>query len=183
MDKTGVYKGKGGNQNTGNTMERPKRQFNTDITNRTSTTGKGKGKAPAKRKPTQKNHKSGNAEMDRRKAEGACFYCGEKGHMTNEWPKKEDKSNHVRLCEEIDSSEVEYKAESDDREDFNGQNSIITFKTTVGQLKNKTKSFQALKFSIMVNGRLARALVDTETIGGTLLSNHFVTTNNITYKP
>ena len=35
----------------------------------------------------------------------------------------------------------------------------------------------------MVNGKPARALAETGTIGGTLLSNRFVTTNNITYKP
>ena len=35
----------------------------------------------------------------------------------------------------------------------------------------------------MVNGKPARALADTGTIGGTLLSNRFVTTNNIPYKP
>ena len=34
----------------------------------------------------------------------------------------------------------------------------------------------------MVNGKPARALADTGTIGGTLLSNRFVTTNNIPYK-
>ena len=35
----------------------------------------------------------------------------------------------------------------------------------------------------MVNGKPARALADTGTIGGTLLSNRLVTTNNISYKP
>ena len=35
----------------------------------------------------------------------------------------------------------------------------------------------------MVNGKPARALADTGTIGGTCLSNRFVTTNNIPYKP
>ena len=97
MYKTETYRGKAGNQNTGNRMQAPKRQFNNDVTNRTPTKGKAKGKAPAKRKPAQKNQKPTKAEMDRRKAEGACFYCGEKGHMANECPKKKVKSNHVRL--------------------------------------------------------------------------------------
>ena len=105
MYKTGVYKGKGGNQNTGNRVQTPKKQFNNNVTNRTPVKGKGKGKPPAKRKPAQK--KPTKAEMDRRKAEGACFHCGEKGHMANECPKKEVKSNHVRLSEETDSSEAE----------------------------------------------------------------------------
>ena len=137
MYKTGAYRGKGGNQNTGNRTQAPKRQFNNDVTNRTPAKGKGKGKAPAKRKPAQKNQKPTKAEMDRRKAEGACFYCGEKGYMANECPKKEVKSNHVRLSEEKDSSEAEYEAESDETEDLDGENSIITFKTTVGQPKSE----------------------------------------------
>ena len=75
--------------------------------------GKGKGKAPAKRKPCQKNQKPTKVELDQRKTEGACFYCGEKGHMANKCPKKEVKSNHVRLSGGIDGSEAEYEAEAD----------------------------------------------------------------------
>ena len=180
MYKTGAYKNKGGNQNTGNRVQTPKRQFNNEVTNRTPAEGKGKGKAPAKRKPAQK--KPSKAEMNRRKADGACFYCGDKGHMANECPKKEVKTNQVRLAEDTDSSEAEYEAESDDTEELDEQNSIITFKTTVGQPKNEQKPFQALEFTIMVNGKPARALADTGTIGVTLLSNRFVTTNNIPYK-
>ena len=138
-----------------------KRQFNNDVTNRTPVKGKGKGKALVKRKPAQKNQKPTKAEMDRRKAEGAIFYCGEKGHMANECPKKEVKSNHIPLSEETDSSEAEYEAGSDETEDLDGENSIIIFKTTVGQPKNQKKPFQALEFTIMVNGKSARALADT----------------------
>ena len=59
---------------------------------------------------------------------------------------------------------------------------MITFKTTVGQPKNEKKPFQALEFTIMVNGKPARALADTGTMGRTFLSNPFVTTNKIPYK-
>ena len=103
--------------------------------------------------------------------------------MANKCPKKEVKSNHVRLAEEIESSEAEYETESDDTEDLDGENSIITFETTVGQPKNEKKPFQALEFTILVNSKPARAMADTGMIGGTLLSNRFVTTNNIFYKP
>ena len=183
MYKTEAYKGKGGNQNTSNQTQAPKKQFNNDVTNRTPAKEKGKGKAPAKRKTAPKYQKPSKAEMDRRKAEGACFFCGEKGHMANECPKKKVKTNHVCLSEDIDSSKAEYEAESADTEELDGDNSIITFKTTVGQPKDEKKPFQALKFTIMVNGKPARALADTGMIGGTLLSNRFVTTNNIPYKP
>ena len=53
----------------------------------------------------------------------------------------------------------------------------------MGQPKTEKKPFQALEFTTMVNGKPARALADRGTIGGTLLSNRFVTTNNIPYKP
>ena len=71
--------------------------------------------------------------MDCRKAEGACFYCGESGHMANECPKKEVKSNYFRLSEESsDSSECEYEWDTDSTEERDGSGSIRTYKTTVG---------------------------------------------------
>ena len=184
MYKTGAYKGKGENLNTGSRTEAPRKQFNNDVTNRTPAKAKRTGKAPAKRKPAQKNQKPSKAEMDPCKSEGACFYFGEKGHMANEFPEKEVKSNHVRLLEETDSSKAEYEAESDDTEYLNGQNSIITFKTALGQPKNEKKPFQGVEFTIKVNFSTARVLADTGTIGKMLLvSNRFVHTNNIPYKP
>ena len=45
----------------------------------------------------------------------------------------------------------------------------------------KDRPFQALEFTININGKPARALADTSTIGGTLISNKFVTTHNIPY--
>jgi len=116
--------------------------------------------------------------MDRRKAEGACFYCGESGHMANECPKKEVKTNHVRAS--VDTEDEESEAESVSTEELNEDGSVLSFKTTVGTLL-KTKPFKALEFTILINGKSARALVDTGTIGGTLISNRFVTTNNIPY--
>ena len=53
----------------------------------------------------------------------------------------------------------------------------------MGQPKDEKKLFQAHEFTIMVNGKPARALAETGTIGGASLSNRFVTTNNILYKP
>ena len=94
--------------------------------------------------------------------------------MANKCLKKEVKSNHIHLTEDTDSSKAAYKAESDDTGQLNGENSIITFKTTVGQPKDEKKPFQALEFTIMVNGKPARALADTGMIGGTLLSNCLV---------
>ena len=137
MYKTRAPRGKGGNQNTGNRKQAPKKKFKNDVTNRTPAKGNGKGNVPVKKKIAQKNQKPTKAEMDRCMAEGACFYLGEKGNMVNECPKKEVRSNHFRLFEETDSSEAEYEAESDETEDLDGDNSIIIFETTAGQPKNE----------------------------------------------
>jgi len=139
-----------------------------------------KGKAPAKKRTYTKCNKPSKAEMDCREAEGACFYCGESGHMANECPKKEVKTPHVHLSEESpDSSEGEFEPDTDRTEELDSSGSIRTYQTTVGTPKNRP--FQALKFTINNNGKPARALADTGTIGGTLISNKFVTIHNIPY--
>jgi len=100
--------------------------------------------------------------------------------MTNKYPKKEVKTNHVRLSEESpDSSEGEYEPNTDRTEELDGSGSVTTYKTTVGTPKDRP--FQVLEFTININGKPTRALADTGTIGGTLISNKFVTTHNISY--
>ena len=80
--------------------------------------------------------------MDRGKAEGACFYCGESGHMANECSKKEVKSNHVRVTEETpDSSEDEYEPDTDSTKELDASGSIRIYKTTVGQPMEQTRPF------------------------------------------
>jgi len=140
----------------------------------------GKGKAPAKKRTYTKSNKPSKGEIDRRKAEGACFYSGESGHMANECTKQEVKTNHVHLLEESpDSSEGEYKPDTNSTEELDGSGFVRTYKTTLGTPKDRP--FQALEFTININGKPARALADTGTIGGTLISNKFVTTHNIPY--
>jgi len=118
--------------------------------------------------------------MDHRKAEGACFYSGESGHMANQYPKKQVKTNHVRLSEERpDSSEGEYEPDTDSTEGLDSRGSIRTYKPTVGTPKDWP--FQPLEFTIYINCKPARARADTGTIGGSLISNKFVTTHNIPY--
>jgi len=101
--------------------------------------------------------------------------------MANECPKKEVETNHVRLSEESpDSSEGGYESNTDSTEGLDGSGSIRTYKPTVGTPKDRP--FQALEFTININGKPARALTDTGTIGGTLISHQFVTTHNIPYR-
>jgi len=110
MYRTGGYKGSDRSQASSSKTHTRKKE-NTYRKPPTTSTPRstGKGKAPGKKKTYTKSNKPSKAEMDRRKAEGACFYCGESGHMANECPKKQVKINHVRLSEESpDSSEGEY---------------------------------------------------------------------------
>jgi len=152
------------------------RKFSTTTTPRNT----GKRKAPVKKRTYTKSHKPSKAAMHRRKAEEACFYSGECRHMANKCRKKEVKTNHVRLYHESpDSSEGEYEPDTDSTEELNGSGSIRTYKTTLGTPKDRP--FQALEFTININGEPARALADTGTIGGTLISNKFVTTHYIPY--
>jgi len=181
MYRTGGYKGSDRSHASSSKTHTPKKE-NTYCKPSTTSTPRntGKGKAPAKKRTYTKSNKSSKAEMDRRKAEGACFYCGQSGHMTNKCPKKEVKTNDVRLSQESpDSSEGEYEPDTDRTEELDGSGSIRTYKTTVGTPKDRR--FQARQFTININRKPARALTDTGTIGGTLISNTFVPTHNIPY--
>jgi len=93
--------------------------------------------------------------MDYRQAEGACFYCGESGHMANECLKKEVQTNHVYTSE--DSEDKESEAESECKEQINEDGSVLLFKTTVGKPR-KVQLFKALEFTILINGKSARVL-------------------------
>jgi len=179
MYRTGGYKGSNRSQASSSKPHTSKKENTYRKPSTTSTPrNTGKGKAPAKKRTNTKSNKPTKAEMDRRKAEGACFDCGESGHMANECPKKEVKANHVRLSgESPDSSEGQYEPNTDSTDELDGSGSIRTYKTTVGTPKDRP--FQALEFTININGKPARVVTDRGTIGGTLVSNKFVTTYNI----
>jgi len=181
MYRTGGYKGSGRSQASSSKTHTPQKENTYRKLPTTSTLrSTGNGMAPAKKRTYTKTNKPSKAEMDRCKPEGACFYSGESRHKANECPKKEVKTNHVRLSEESpDSSEGEYEPDTDSTEELDGSGSVMTYKTTVGTPKDRP--FQALEFTININGKPARALPDTGTIGGTLISNKFVTTHNIPY--
>jgi len=179
MYRTGGYNGSDRSQASRSKPHTPKKEYTYPMPPTTSTPRNiGKGKAPAKKRTYTKSNKPNKGEMDRRKADGACFYGGESGHMANECPKNEVKTNHVRLSEQsADSSEGEYEPDTDSTLELDGSGSIRTYKTTVGTPKDSP--LQALQFTININGKPTRALADTGTIGGTLISNKFVTTHNI----
>jgi len=181
MNRTGGYKGSDRSEASSSKDHTPKKENTYRKPSTTSTPrNTGKGKAPAKKRTYTKSNKPSKAEMDRGKAEGACFDGGESGHMANECPKKDVKPSHVRLYQDRpDSSQGEHERDTDSTEELDGSGSIRTYKTTVGTPNHRP--FQALQFTIDINGKPARALADTRTIGGTLISYKFVTTGNIPY--
>jgi len=181
MYRTGGYKGSDRSQASSSKTHTPKKESTYRQPSTTSTSrSTGKGKALARKRTYTKSNKPSNAEMDCRKAEGACFYCGQRGHMANECPKQEVKTNHVRLSEESpDSSEGEYEADTDSTEELDCSGSVRTYKTRVHTPKDRP--FQALEFTININGKPARAVADTGTSGGAMISNKFVATHNIPY--
>jgi len=176
MYNTGAYKSTSGSSSSSSKPHKPK---NTSTYRKPAAIkSEYKGKSPAMKKTYCKNKKPSKAEMDYRKAEGACFYCGASGHMANECPKKEVKTNHVLASEDTEDEESE--AESVRPEELNEDGSVLSFKTTEGTLL-QTQLFKALEFIILINGMSARVLADKGTIGGTLISNRFVTTSHILY--
>jgi len=134
MYRTGGYKGSDRRQASSSKAQTAKKENTYGKPSTTSTPrNTGKGKTRARKRTYTKSNKASKAAKDRRKAEGACFYCGKSRHMANECPKREVKTNHVRLSEESpESSEDEYEPDTDTTEELDGSGSIITCKTTVG---------------------------------------------------
>ena len=139
MYRTGGYKGSDRSQASSSKSHIPKKENTYRKPSIVSTPrNTGKAKARAKKRTYTKSSKPSKAEMDRRKAEGACFYSGKSGHMANECPEKEVKTNHVRQSEESpDSSEGEYEPDTDSTEELDRSSSIRTYKTTVGTPKDR----------------------------------------------
>jgi len=74
MCRTGSYKGSDRSQASSSKPHTPKKENNYRKPSTISTPrNTGKGKAPAKKKAYTKSNKPSKAEMDRRKAEGACY--------------------------------------------------------------------------------------------------------------
>jgi len=181
MYRTGAYKCSDRSQASSSKTHAPKKESSyRKPSTRSTPRSTDKGKAPAKKRTYTKSKKASRTEMDHRKAEGPWFYSGESGHRANECPKKQVKTNHVRLSEESpDSREGESEPDTDSTEELDDSSSVRTYQTTVGT--SKDRPFQGLEFTVNINGKPARALADTGTIGGNLISNKFVTTHNIPY--
>jgi hypothetical protein len=175
MFKTGAY-GKSENKHN-----KSKQTYNTTKEKEKTTFKKEKRKSSTKNNKASK--KPSKAEMERRKKEGACFYCGEQGHMANDCPKKDIKTN--RVAEDSESEDEEEEEDSGDEQSSTEEvfvGMILHSVKTTATTENNTTPFQALEANININGHQARVLFDTGTIGTDLLSNRFISTHNIPYE-
>ena len=150
--KTGAY---GRSDNSGSKQHKPS---TSKATTKTTTTSKPKSKYV--KKTTTKKGKPDKAEMERRKKDGACFYCGETGHVANDCPKKEIRSNKVTAISDIESeneeeSEEEEEESSSDEEIYVGyvaySGKTSTAKTTLSPGLMDSLP-QALEAYIYING-------------------------------
>ena len=115
--KTGAY---GLSDNSGSKQHKPS---TSKATTKTTTTSKPKSKYV--KKTTTKKGKPDKAEMERRKKDGACFYCGETGHVANDCPKKEIRSNKVTAMSDTESeNESENEEESEEEEEESSSDEI-----------------------------------------------------------
>jgi len=134
---------------------------------------KSKGKS-AKR--YNKQHK------DDRKAEPSCYSCIGKGHMSKECPsKKDDKKGEGKAMEkEARSNHVEYEQYSMD-EVYIHATEIESYATAQTTSPANLKPHGSLEGTINLNGKEAKVLFDTGTIGANIVSAHFVTTHGIQF--
>src|SRR5437588_10299993 len=122
--KTGAY---GRSDNSGSKQHKPS---TSKATTKTTTTSKPKNKYV--KKTTTKKGKPDKAEMERRKKDGACFYCGETGHVANDCPKKEIRSNKVTAMSDIES-ENEEESEEEEEESSSDEEIYVRYVTYSGK--------------------------------------------------
>ena len=119
-------------------------------------------------------------EKERRKGEGACYYCGKKGHYSNDCYLKKENQNQYRNrgngrrggserrgrpCRSYHTQE-----ESDH---------AIEVTNTSNHVEPSGSGTRALEAYITVNGHKAKAVFDTGTIGDNLIFRKFVSTFQI----
>jgi hypothetical protein len=120
---------------------------------------KGKGKEPPKTGPT-------------------CYSCGGKGHMSKECPsKKDDSKGKKKVKKETSSNYVEHEQGMD--EVYIHATEVESYATAGATRPANIKPHSSLEGTILLNGKEARVLFDTGTIGANIISTHFVTTHGV----
>ena len=123
------------------------------------------------KKPTQ--------QASNRSTEQQCFTCDGKGHMAKDCPsKKSDRKTEVK--KETSSNPAEQVSQTEEL--YINAIEIESYAAAGATLPASIKSNHALEGTVYINGKEARVLFDTGTIGANLISAAFVTTHGIPCK-
>jgi len=128
-------------------------------------------------KPKKKFHNDGNfAKKKEQRKKGACFTCGGEGHMAKDCPSKKDKGK-AKVKKEASSNLATELREYD--EVYINALEIESYVATKTTRPTTIKALHALEGTMFINGKEAKVLFDTGTIGASLISAAFVTTHGI----
>jgi len=131
----------------------------------------------AEHKPKKKFNKDGNsAKKKEQRKKGACFTCGGEGHMAKDCPSKKDKGK-VKVKKEASSNLT-----TELREYYDVYINTLEFESYAATKTTRPttiKAHHALEGTMFINGKEAKVLFDTSTIGAYLISAAFVTTHSI----
>jgi len=128
-------------------------------------------------KPKKKFKNDGNsAKKKEQRKKGACFTCGGEGHMAKDCPSKKDKGK-AKVKKEASSNLTTELC--DCHEVYINALEIESYAATKTTRPTTIKALHALEGTIFINGKEAKVLFDTGTIGASLISAAFVTTHGI----
>jgi len=129
---------------------------------------------------TSYEKKVSNTVSKEQKASSACFTCGKKGHLSRSCTDKKDEGKGKAVKKESTSNRAETETNAD--EVYINSMEIETYASSGKTALSTAKAKKALEGTIRINGRDARVLLDTGTIGEDILSAAFVTTHGVETK-
>jgi len=138
-----------------------------------------KNRSQSSLKPTYQKRVS-NTVSKERKARGACFTCGKKGHLSHNCADKKDEGKGKAVKKESSSNRAEAETSAD--EVYINLIEIETYTLSGKTVPSTTKTKKALERTIRIKGQDARVLLDTGTIGEDIDSAAFVTTHAVETK-
>ena len=128
---------------------------------------------------TQHTHLS-SQEKERRKREGACYYCGKIGHYSSDCYLKKGNQNQNRNRGNGRRGGMERRERP--RRSYHTQEESdhpIEVTNTSNHVGPSGSGTRALEAYVTVNGHKAKALFDTRTMGDNLIAGKFVCTFQI----